>query len=416
MTQENGLALRRQLAAERRGSVTPILFEQRRYPQFVKYMGSKSKIMDFVLHGLNEVYEGGQVCDLFAGSASLAGAIGHQVPIISNDIQSYSKVLANAYLCAWRSSTSPDAAMLIEEAAAIVEKNRNAVRAIHDYSIEVSLEDFQRAEEREREIIDLEFDRPWHLFLKYYSGTWWSAEQSFWIDALRQTAEKYRGDPTYYSILASIMYAMAYASQGTGHYAQYRVANTASSMKDILIYRRRSIPELFAKKHKAVLADLPVEPSALKHEVLAADYVDCLKGVQGGTVYADPPYAFVHYSRFYHALETLVLYDYPELQIKGGKVVKGRYREGRHQSPFCIRTQVTSAFRDLFEGVNGSGANLVLSYSNTGMISLEALGDLAADVFKGRSIEVLSIDYKHMTLGRQFDRDRNVEECLMLVK
>ena len=57
-------------------------------------------------------------------------------------------------------------------------------------------------------------------------------------------------------------------------------------------------------------------------------------------------------------------------------------------------------------GVSASGSNLVLSYSNTGMISLEDLGIIAAEEFKGRSIEVLSTDYKHMTLGRQFDRDR----------
>lgn len=77
---------------------------------------------------------------------------------------------------------------------------------------------------------------------------------------------------------------------------------------------------------------------------------------------------------------------------------------------------VKDAFREMFRGVNQSQSNLVLSYSNTGMISLSDLGDLAEIEFPGRSIEVLSTDYKHMTLGRQFDRDRNVEECLMLVK
>lgn len=212
------------------------------------------------------------------------------------------------------------------------------------------------------------------------------------------------------------MFAMAYASQGTGHYAQYRVANTESSMRDISIYRRRSIPDLFEKKFAAVLASLPTAPAALAHAITSLDYKTCLDQFSGGTVYADPPYAFVHYSRFYHAIETLVLYDYPQIQEKNGTMVKGRYREERHQSPFCIRSQVKDAFRDLFRGVNKSGSSLVLSYSNTGMISLLELGELAATEFGGRAVEVLSTDYKHMTLGRQFDRDRNVEECLMLVK
>lgn len=389
---------------------------QRTYPQYVKYMGSKSKIMEFVLTGLNEVYGGGQICDLFAGSASLAGAIGNQAPIHSNDIQNYSRVLSGAYLTAWRAKSSPTAAALIERAAKIVQANRAELGGLHDYSKAVPLKRFQAIEDKEREHIDLEVSRPWHLFLKYYSGTWWSAEQALWIDALREVAEGYSSDPSYDAILSSLMFAMAYASQGTGHYAQYRVANTETSMRDISIYRRRSISDLFEKKFSAVLDGLPHKPPALMHTITALDYRDCLDQFAGGTVYADPPYAFVHYSRFYHAIETLVLYDYPQIQEKNGEVVKGRYREGRHQSPFCIRSLVKDAFREMFRGVNQSQSNLVLSYSNTGMISLSDLAELADMEFPGRSIEVLSTDYKHMTLGRQFDRDRNVEECLMLVK
>lgn len=372
--------------------------------------------MEFVLTGLNEVHGGGQICDLFAGSASLAGAIGNQVPIHANDIQNYSRVLSGAYLTAWRAKSSPTAATLIERATKIVRKNRDELGALHDYSKTVPLKRFQAIEDKEREHIALDVSRPWHLFLKYYSGTWWSAEQALWIDALREVADEYSSDPSYDAILSSLMFAMAYASQGTGHYAQYRVANTESSMRDISIYRRRSISDLFEKKFTAVLDSLPGKPPTLEHTITALDYRDCLNLFGGGTVYADPPYAFVHYSRFYHAIETLVLYDYPQIQEKNGEVVKGRYRDDRHQSPFCIRSTVKDAFREMFRGVNKSQSNLVLSYSNTGMISLRDLADLAEIEFPGRSIEVLSTDYKHMTLGRQFDRDRNVEECLMLVK
>lgn len=389
---------------------------QRSYPQFVKYMGSKSKIMDFVLTGINEVYSGGMVCDLFAGSASLAGAIGDQAPIHSNDIQNYSRVLSGAYLTAWRAPGSPSATSIIDRARELVVANMRDVGPLHDYSKTVSLRRFQAIEDMERNFFDHAIARPWHLFFKCYSGTWWSAKQALWIDAIRQVIEEHRSDPCYDVLLASLMFAMAYASQGTGHYAQYRVANTESSMRDISIYRRRAIEELFAKKYDAVLQELATEPTELRHQISSLDYQECLARFGGGTVYADPPYAFVHYSRFYHALETLVLYDYPDIQQIKGETVKGRYREGRHQSPFCIRTQVPEAFRTLFRGVSASGSNLVLSYSNTGMISLEELGEIAAEEFKGRSIEVLSTDYKHMTLGRQFDRDRSVEECLMLVK
>ncbi len=229
---------------------------QRPYPQYVKYMGSKSKIMEFVLTGINEVYDGGGVCDLFAGSASLAGAIGDQVAVHSNDIQHYSRVLSGAYLTAWRSPSTPAATDILSAASEIVEVNRRGLPPLHDYAREISLEHFRTIEEQERKFIDTPLFRPWHLFFKYYSGTWWSAEQTLWIDAIRQVAEDYKNDPSYNAILASLMFAMAYASQGTGHYAQYRVANTESSMRDISIYRRRSVPDLFEKKLSSALEGL----------------------------------------------------------------------------------------------------------------------------------------------------------------
>ncbi len=393
-----------------------LTLRQRAYPQYIKYMGSKSKIMDFVLSGISEVHKEGAICDLFSGSASLAGAVGNQISVHSNDIQNYSAILGRAYLSAWRTDNSPNSATIVKQAEEIFFKNRKQVEPLHDYSTAVKLKRFQTVEEKERKFLDYKFEHQWHLFLKYYAGTWWSAEQALWIDAIREVADRYKADPCYDAILSSLMFAMAYSSQGTGHYAQYRVANTESSMIDISIYRRRIVPGLFSKKYDAVFSQLSKSPSKLSHKITTLDFKACLKGFSGGTVYADPPYAFVHYSRFYHAIETLVLYDYPEIQLKNGKVVKGRYREERHQSPFCIKSLVTGAFEDLFKGVQQSGSNLVLSYSNTGMISVEELGEIANAVFGRRSIELVSTDYKHMTLGRQFDRDRDVEECLMLVK
>jgi adenine-specific DNA-methyltransferase len=207
---------------------------------------------------------------------------------------------------------------------------------------------------------------------------------------------------------------MAYASQGTGHYAQYRDAKTHSSYKDILIYRKRSIGQYFKRKYQEILEYIPDRPVTAPHQSTALDFKDCLERFEGGTVYADPPYCFVHYSRFYHALETLVLYDFPKLQIQRGKVVKGRYREERHQSPFCIQSQVCGAFENLFEGVKSSGSALALSYSSTGMISLDELLAIGEKVLPNRKIEVLTIDHEHMTMGRKEDRQRSVKEGLLL--
>lgn len=393
-----------------------IAFNEQAYPHFIKYMGSKSKIMGFVLEGINEVYDGGVICDLFSGSASLAGAIGKQVNFQSNDIQAYSGVIASTYLNSFLYEGMPSAENILDQAQNIFEKNKSSLGMDIDYSSAITLSKFKKLEKLQQGLIQADFDRNWHLFAKYYSGTWWSAEQCLWIDAIREVSESYKTTPSYFLLLSSLMYAMAYTSQGTGHFAQYRDANTESGMKDISIYRNRSLRPYFSKKYNEVVKSLSALKAGHSFKVTTEDFKACLENFEGGTVYADPPYCIVHYSRFYHALETLVLYDYPAIQEKAGCVVKGRYRVNRHQSPFCIKTKVEQAFSDLFEGVRKSRSNLVLSYSNTGMISLEELERLVKRSLPNKAISLLTTDHKHMTLGRKFDRDRDVTECLVLVR
>lgn len=377
-------------------------------------MGSKSKIMDFVLEGINEVHDGRPILDLFAGSCSLAGAIGQQAEVVSNDIQSYSSILADTYNLAYQSLTTPSSRDILLQASEIVERNCRA--KVHSYDELNNLSEFNQAEQFQKDLINETFDYEWHLFAKNYSGTWWSYEQCVWIDAIREVAERYRDNAIYPAILSSLMFAMAYTSQGTGHYAQYRDAKTTSSLKDIVIYRKRKVHAYFQRKFDDLIAFLPKQPPSLKHQSTSLDYKEALRRFDGGTIYADPPYCFVHYSRFYHALETLTLYDYPNLQVKGGKVVKGRYREIRHQSPFCIRSQVKSAFVDLFAGAQESKSSLVLSYSNTGMISLESISELAREILDSHKLSFLTTDHQHMTMGRREDRQRSVKEGLLIAK
>ena len=217
--------------------------------------------------------------------------------------------------------------------------------------------------------------------------------------------------------MAMLMHAMAYCSQGTGHYAQYRNAKNESSMEDINIYRQKNLQDLFVRKFNQMKIWVKNNVVNLGHKTTTLDYTKCLQKLQGGTVYADPPYAFVHYSRFYHAMETLCLYDYPELQFKGGSIVKGRYREGRHQSPFCIKSQVEGAFEKLFTGVEKAGANLALSYSDNAMITMDSLSAISQKILNSNyEVWVEDLDHQHMTMGRRNDRSREVKELILLAR
>jgi adenine-specific DNA-methyltransferase len=70
----------------------------------------------------------------------------------------------------------------------------------------------------------------------------------------------------------------------------------------------------------------------------------------------------------------------------------------------------------MFKIICANNCSLVLSYSNTGMISIDDLLLTAKSVFKAHIINVTSIDHQHMTMGRFNDRDRNVKELVITVK
>jgi len=383
-------------------------------PHIIKYMGSKRELLDFLVPAIQEVYNGEAICDLFAGTSVLSGAIGHSTNIISNDIQEYSSIFSKTYLgnYNWKRERN-----IITDVIKIAQAHVDKVKDLYpnfeySYEKEMELNEFNALEQAQQDLIYFDFaDIDNHLFIKNYSGTYWSFEQCLWIDALRTAAEEYSNESVYYPILSSLMFAMAYNAQSTGHYAQYRDANNIASKNDIIIYRRKKIVPLFTKKMEELISFTKKE-NRNDHSIMSLDYRDCLELIPDGTiVYADPPYTFVHYSRFYHALETLVKYDFPNV------LYKGRYRTDRHQSPFCKKTEVKDAFTDMFEIIRRKNSKILLSYSNTGMISLDNILNIAKNVLgKDFDIKTKAVDYNHSTMGRSEDKNREVKEYLIIAK
>lgn len=395
-------------------------YKPRKYPQVIKYMGSKAQILDFIGKGLADVHaEGKTLVDLFAGACAVSAGFGNRYQIISNDIQQYSSVIASAYLKRAERIGQFD---LIALASTIAKQNISALPDSMRYQVDLTLEDFNKIEEANRSLLFKEIDTTHHLFTRVYSGTWWSAEQCIWIDALREVLDNLlqNGDISEADFnfgLTCLLHAMAYTSQGTGHYAQFRDAKTIEGMTDINKYRCASVQLIFKRKFDAFLTWHLEHVIDLEHEILALDYRECLQGIGRSVVYADPPYAFVHYSRFYHAMETLVRYDYPQLQFVNDVIVKGRYRNDRHQSPFSIKSKVNKAFEDMFEGVKDSKSDLLLSYSNTGLINIDDLTSLATQTFgNGYKVFIEDMNHTHMTMGRANDRSRKVLESLIVAK
>jgi len=384
-------------------------------PLIIKYMGSKKPIIDFVVRNILEIHDKTKpLCDLFSGSCSVSAALRRKYDFISNDVQEYSKIIALTY---FSDLSKCDVNETLEEilynTKVHVENFKNKYPELWiDYSTIKDLNTFYFTEEMQRALLQDSFeDLDYNLFVKYYSGTYWSFEQCAWIDGLRKTAERYINSPLYNAILSSIMYAMSYTTQSTGHFAQYRDGTSDEAMFNILFYKQKNLFDLFKKKFVELLGSLN---NSIKTVVATTlDYKQCLKEMPSAiTVYADPPYAPVHYSRFYHALETLVKYDYPEIEFKG------RYRKDRHQSPFSQKSNATRAFSELFEGIVAKKSQMVLSYSNAGVLDIDSIFALAQKYFPKKSyiLQYHEFDHVHSSMGRVEDSRKEVVEHLIVAK
>ena len=149
-----------------------------------------------------------------------------------------------------------------------------------------------------------------------------------------------------------------------------------------------------------------------------------------GCFYADPPYTIDHYSRFYHILESIALYDYPELAMMnkskvGNVIMKGLYRVERYQSPFCIPSKAKVAFTNLFKGASRFNCPLLLSYSpfdensthRPRLLSISDITSLAKNFYE--SVEVIEIkEHQHRKLNNADNNSDSLKngEVMILCK
>ncbi|MCS3070315.1 DNA adenine methylase [Bacteroides thetaiotaomicron] len=380
---------------------------------FNEIYGIKRELLDFIISSINDLdIESNWFCDLFSGTSVVGCSLKDEYNVQINDIQIYTSIFANTYLPNINKLINSTELEKIKDRVLfyVDEFYRKYPDLIFDYNSIDNYEKLTKLEIQQQNLIYSNFEIGFHLFVKYYSGTYWSYTQCVWIDSIRAVAEEYKGKSDYYIILSSLIYAMSYTSQSTGHFAQFRDV-TESNMHDIMLYRIRDIWTYFEKKFLEILNMVDVEATN-RYTITTLDYLDCLRLIERNTiVYADPPYSSVHYSRFYHAIETLIRYDYPNVKYKG------RYREDRHQSPFGKKTEVKNAFGKLFKGVKNKNSHLILSYSDNGMITQDEIMEIGNSImgnqYKG---DIQVKEYIHSKMGRSDIHSMGVNELIISYK
>lgn len=336
--------------------------------QTIRYMGNKNRLLDFIIPEIEKITEkGAAVCDLMSGTNSVGYALKRNYKIVSNDVQKYSECIARAIIVNNKETINAESA-----AADLGEKYR---------------ENLENAE----------FD----YFYKTYPDTYFSARQCLEIDSLRFAIENIEEGAKKSLYLTALMGAMCKVQSTPGHFAQFM----PKQHRRIVPLRAMSVWDEFLQK----CGDFDeIVDNGAENKAFCLDYKELLKSgaaAEAKTFYLDSPYSAEQYSRFYHILETVVRYDRPEVSFKA------KYRCDRFMSGFCYKAKVGGEFENIIKYCRENGSNLVISYSDKGVIGCEELLRLCKKYYP--FAEMKKCAYSHSTMGKG---SGSLSECLFILK
>jgi len=152
-------------------------------------------------------------------------------------------------------------------------------------------------------------------------------------------------------------------------------------------------------------------------EVGCEDAVDFVRSRSADLCYLDPPYNQHQYGSNYHLLNTIALWDRPEVSNEHREDGRLKHKAGirgdwiKTRSAFCYRSSAAEAFRRLLEAIDAR--HIVLSYNTEGIIPFDELVELMSS--QGR-VELYGNEYVKYRGGKQslFRQVHNLEFVLVL--
>lgn len=402
----------------------------------IRYLGSKRKMVNEICSLIIDKVEiGSTIVDLFAGTNCIGYALKGLYKIYSNDVQHYSHAIAKALIAnksfpiSKKEAKSDLEQMYLENYQAlseyfneVIEKEsdfieRNSSARMHEYQSFCKEFPYVESPPKSRSYKKLfplftkknlnkhhmnpnEF--PYVLFSTYFANSYFGVKQCLQIDSLRFAIEQ----PESYGewkkdfYLCALIYAINSCVSSPGHFAQFLKPHSNEVYERIIKERKKDIKLIFYELIEKLSSN--ILSSAYENLAWCVDYLELFKKTnseyyqkmnEADLVYADPPYTGDHYSRYYHVLETLVTYDYPEIEGKG------RYRKDRFSSNFSIKSKALFEFERLVSSVSSLNIKLLISYNNDGLIPTEQLTKLCNKYFS--IVECNNKLYDHSNQGRK---------------
>lgn len=317
----------------------------------MKYMGSKRSMLT---NGLGKVIsttvpKHNRFVDLFTGSGAVAWHVAsrYDIEVVASDLQEFCIALSAAVLF----RTQPDG---IEDIQSWLSDSYKIVRQSPLFGEAAEIQDLLRFEPisklsaRARKFCEAGGGP----IFNSYGGYYYSPLQALSLDVLRENLPEKRHKSSLY--LAALIWAASRCAASPGHTAQPFKPNETAGKYVVEAWNR----EIFSATEQAAGT---IAPLFAKREgrVFKTDAIDLAASLRDGDVaFLDPPYSGVHYSRFYHVLETLA--SHCHFEVTG----TGRYPpvEHRPQSAYSRQTEATTAFDLLLKTLSLAGSSAIVTF------------------------------------------------------
>lgn len=301
----------------------------------MNYIGSKFSILEYIDNTINDFVKPKKemvLCDIFSGTGTVGKYFKKKgYSIISNDIQYYSYITARHF----------------------IENND-----------EINFEELKKEGIEPFKYLNNIPGEEGFIYKNYSLGgtkgneferQYFSDENAKKIDAIRIQIETWKHnkkitDNEYSFLIASLIESAD------------KVANTASVYEAFLKHLKSSASKPIEMKPVEILVNKKC--SLLK--VYNEDCNTLIKNISGDILYMDPPYNTRKYDTNYHMLETIALYDEPEIRGKTGVRT-----ETKKKSKYCQKKEATATFEALVR--DSKFKYLLLSYNDEGIIPLEEI-------------------------------------------
>lgn len=374
----------------------------------MKYMGSKRSML---LNGLGEAIEQAvpghtRFVDLFAGSGSVAWHVArnYPVPVLAADLQQFSVALAEGVLLRTEMESPSVAESWISDAQERVDREDRAGEAKRIQSL-IGGEPIEIVAKLARALCADSAG----VIQRAYGGYYYSPLQALWLDSLRAALP---ADASAKAICkASLIWAASSCAASPGHTAQpFKPNETAgrylaeSWQKSVPMFVNSAFGRINCVTAMSIGSAVQQDANSLAAELR-----------EGDLAFLDPPYSSVHYSRFYHVLETLVHNEHVE--VSGS----GRYppADMRPKSRYSVLTSSMQALEEVLAALSQVGVNAIVTFP-AGAASNGLSGDHVREISERYyRIKSAKVSGRFSTLGGN-SRNRNAraasEELILFLQ